>query len=86
MTGFEIVVVTFIWVDKNTREAFDNFLQYPGGQAQKKQTRWMGLQNEQRAVWTVELKWSTIQSVWDSCLGDVSVGVYAVGKAGETWC
>lgn len=34
MTGFEIVVVTFVLVSKNTREAFDSFLQYPG-QAEK---------------------------------------------------
>ena len=56
MTAFEILVVTFVWVGKNAREAFDNFLQYPGSQAEKMQTRWMGLQKEQNTGWTVELK------------------------------
>lgn len=82
MACFEIVVVIFIQVDENIRKAFDDFLQYPSSQAEKIWTRWAELQSEQRASWVVELKWSTVQSLWDSYLGDFFMWVYIVCKAG----
>lgn len=67
MTGSGIVVDAFVWLDKNTREAFDNVALYPDNQADKIQTKWVELQNEQRAGWIDEPKWLT----WESLLREL---------------